>query len=65
MDEIRVISSDKDGADLRREERKSRYYTRCDGAADDGEINEAIQSLRGQSMFVSAEDYDRIFGGGD
>lgn len=64
MEEVRVISSDKDGADLRREKRKSRYHTRCDGAGDDCEINEAAQSLGGQSMFTSAEDYERIFGGG-
>ena len=64
MDEVRVISSDKDGADLRREKRKSRYHVQCDGTADDCEINEAIQSLGGQSMFTSAEDYERIFGGG-
>ena len=62
MEEVRVISSDKDGADLRREKRKSRYHVRCDGTADDCEINDAIQSLGGQSMFTSAEDYERIFG---
>ena len=64
MDEVRVISSDKDGADLRREKRKNRYHVRCDGTADDAEINDAIRGLGGQSMFTSAEDYERIFGGG-
>ncbi|KKL18450.1 hypothetical protein LCGC14_2475420 [marine sediment metagenome] len=63
MDEVRVISSDKDGADLRREKRKSRYHVRCDGTADDREINDAIASLGSPSMFTSAEDYERIFGG--
>jgi len=28
---IRVISGQKDGADLRREQRKGRYYSRSDG----------------------------------
>lgn len=64
MEEVRVITSDKDGADLRREKRKSRYHVRCDGRADDAEINEAIQGLGGQSMFISADDWERIFGGG-
>lgn len=63
MDEVRVISADKDGADLRREKVKNRYHVRCDGTADDCEINDVIQSLGGQSMFTSAEDYERIFGG--
>lgn len=63
MDEVRVISSDLDGGQLRREKVKNRYYMRTDGTADDCEINEAIQSLRGQSMFIRAEDYERIFGG--
>ena len=60
---IRVISGDKDGADLRREQRKDRYYSRCDGTADNDEINEAIQSAnKGMTWAVPAEDYERIFG---
>ncbi len=64
MEEVRVISSDKDGADLRREKAKSRYHVRCDGKADDREINDAIQGVGGQQFLgLSAEDYERIFGG--
>ena len=60
---IRVISGDKDGADLRREQRKERYYSRCDGTADDCEINEALQNAnKGMTWAVRAEDYERIFG---
>lgn len=62
MDEIRVILSQMDGAELRREKRKNRYYTRCDGTADDCETNEAIHSLGGKAHFFRAEDYERIFG---
>lgn len=63
MDKITVISADKDGADLRREKAKSRYYRRCDGTADDVEINEAISSLGKRSYFVPANIWERIFGG--
>ena len=61
---IRVISGQKDGADLRREQRKERYYSRCDGTADNDEINEAIQNAnKGMMWAVPAKDYERIFGG--
>ena len=60
---IRVISGGKDGAELRREQRKDRYYSRCDGAADDAEINEAIQNAnKGNMWVISAEHWDRVFG---
>ena len=60
---IRVISGQKDGADLRREQRKGRYYSRSDGTADNDEINEAIQNAnKGMMWAVRAEDYERIFG---
>ena len=60
---IRVISSQKDGADLRRERARNRYYSRCDGTADNDEINEAIQNAnKGMTWAVRAEDYERIFG---
>ena len=65
MEDVRVISGDKDGTDLRREKTKGRYYLRCDGAADDAEINEAISTVGGQQWFIRAEDYERIFGGKD
>ena len=62
MDEVRVISSDKDGADLRREKRKNRYHVQCDGTADDYEINEAIQSVGGKQFRGLGAAWERIFG---
>lgn len=62
MDEIKVISGDKDGADLRREQ-MSRYYVRCDGKADDGEINDAIASVGRSQWAMPADAWERIFGG--
>jgi len=60
---IRVISGNKDGADLRREQRKNPMHLRCDGTADNHEINEAIQNANKGMMFAfRAEDYERIFG---
>ncbi len=64
MDEISVISGDKDGADLRREKARGRYYTRCDGKADDAEINEAIRGVGGRQFLGLGEAYERVFGGG-
>jgi len=62
---IRVISGNKDGAELRREQRKARYYSRCDGTTDNDEINEAIQNAnKGMTFAFRAEDYERIFGKG-
>jgi len=62
---IRVISGQKDGADLRRERARNRYYSRCDGTADNNEINEAIrESNKGMMWAVPAEDHERIFGKG-
>ena len=56
-----MISSDIDGAALRREKRQPRHI-RCDGKADDAEINEAIQS-KGTSWTLPAEAWERVFGG--
>ena len=62
---IRVISGQEDGAKLRREQRKERYYSRCDGTADDNEINEAIQNVN-KGMRVAMPwgpgQFERIFG---
>ena len=60
--EIRVISADKDGADLRREKRRSSKYLRCDGTADDVEINEALRSLGGKVWTLPSDAWERIFG---
>ena len=61
-DEIRVISADKDGADLRREKKKASRYVRCDGTADDVEINEAIQGLGNKTWKLPPGAWERIFG---
>jgi hypothetical protein len=62
--EIRVISGDKDGADLRREKRKASYYERCSGKADNEQIQGALdRAPQGSKFYISGSDYDRIFGG--
>jgi len=63
MNEIRVISADMDGTELRRERQKNRRHIRCDGKADDGEIQEAINGV-GKTMWSGlGEAWERIFGG--
>ena len=58
-----MISGDKDGADLRREERKAKFFSRCSGKSDDGQINDALQSAHKDILFsIPAEDWKRIFG---
>ncbi len=61
MDEVSVISSDIDGAALRSAKRHRRYL-RCDGKADDEQINEALQD-KGPSWALPAKAWERIFGG--
>lgn len=63
MDEIKVISADKDGADLRRDIVRNLYYTRCCGTHDEREINDAINSLGKVQWALRAEDWLRVFGG--
>ena len=64
LNKIRVISSDKDGADLRREKTKRTRYLRCSGKSDDGQINDVIDSLKHpMGYFFDAEAWQRIFGG--
>ena len=63
MDEVKVISSDIDGSDLRRKKARARHYVRCDGKADEQEINDALASAGKTSWNISAEDWERIFGG--
>lgn len=63
MEEIRVISADKDGADLRREKLINKYYLRAKGTKDDEEINEATHSSPERALWsISAEKWDEIFG---
>jgi len=58
-----VISADLDGAELRREKRKNPYHVRCDGKADDQDINDAIQSVNKSARWtILADVWERIFG---
>lgn len=65
MDEIHMISADLDGAELRREKRKGRYYSRCDGKQDADTINEGIQSIGRTQYSIPGHLWARIFGGKD
>lgn len=59
IDKIKVISADKDGADLRRERREP-WHTRCDGDGDNEQIQGAIDRV-GKSVYGPLGDaYDRI-----
>ena len=63
MKKVVVIPSDKDGAELRKTKAESKYYVRCDGKADDQEINEALQhSTGGRHWLGLGRAWDRIFG---
>ena len=65
-EEVRVISADKDGADLRRERRKSSQYVRCDGTADEVQVNEALRGVtKGKVWAMPSEAWSRIFGSND
>lgn len=61
MKNIRVISSDKDGADLRREVVRNKYHVRCYGTSDDREISEAISSLGVKQYSGLGDNWERIF----
>ena len=59
--DIKVISSEIDGARLRKE-KSSKYYSVCDGSKDNDNINEAL-SHKGGGWSVPREAWERIFGG--
>ena len=62
--EIKVISSDIDGAELRREKVHNKYHDRCYGKADQENINDAlITSGKSRLWSISQDAWDRIFGG--
>ena len=62
--EIKVVSSDVDGAQLRRHKRSNPYHTRCTGKHDDDEISEAINHAgRGKVWFIASKAWERIFEG--
>ena len=63
MREVKVISSDLDGAELTREKIDNLYHIRCSGSHDDGNIQEAIDH-KGNGLWRLPEGaWDRIFGG--
>jgi len=60
---ISVISSDIDGADLRRRERANPHFTRCKGKDDDGNIQEALSSYNKERQYtINSDAWERIFG---
>jgi len=63
MEEVRLISSDADGKELRHEKYLNSYHLRCDGKQDDGEINEAIQRIGTSQWSLPDGAWERIFGG--
>lgn len=62
-DEIRVISADLDGAELRREKAKNRYHARCDGKSDNEQINDGLKHLGRAQFSIPGHIWERIFGG--
>lgn len=61
---IKVISSDLDGAQLRREKMASPRYICCKGKRDNEEINEALtSSSKGKQFNIPSSIWERIFGG--
>ena len=59
--DIKVISSEVDGARLRKE-KSSKYYSICDGSKDEEKINEALAHKGGMWGFPR-DAWERIFGG--
>lgn len=64
-DTVKVILQDVDGAELRREKVRHKYYARCDGKQDDEQIKDGLARLGKTVICISAEQYERIFGGQD
>lgn len=65
LDPVRVISADKDGAELRREKTKNRLYTRATGKHDEVAIHEAqsrATKLNAGMWTIPEDAYERIFG---
>ncbi len=60
---INVISSDLDGAQLRREKAKNRYHARCDGKEDSEQFQAAINGLGKKQYSIPAHMWEAIFGG--
>lgn len=62
MDKVKVISSDIDGADLRKEKNRNKYFVRCYGKKDNEELNEALESIKSNKWSISGKMWDKIFG---
>lgn len=63
MDKVKIISADVDGKELRETKARNSYHLRCDGRDDDGEINEAIQTMNTSQWVLPDGAWQRIFGG--
>jgi len=60
--QINVISSDLDGAQLRREIHKNSYFARCDGKEDNEQIQDSITYV-GKELFSLPDGvWERVFG---
>jgi len=63
MKKVVVIPENKDGGELRRIKAENKYTVRCDGRADDQEINEALQHSTSTRKWLGlGRAWDRIFG---
>ncbi len=59
---ITVIPENKDGAELRKIKAENKYCVRCDGKADDDQINEALKTSTGSKQWSGLGDaWNRIF----
>jgi len=59
---ITVIPSEKDGGELRRIKAENKYCVRCDGKADDQEINEALKHSTSTRQYLGLGNaWNRIF----
>jgi hypothetical protein len=62
-DEIRVISAEMDGAELRREQSKTPQWLRCDSTSNQKESRRPLNGQASVFYQIREEDYQRIFGG--
>ena len=62
VEDITVISSDKDGADLRRDQRNP-WHTRCDQKEDNEQIQGAFDRVGKTVIGPLGSAWVRIFGG--
>ncbi len=62
--ETHVISGAADGAELRREKYRNPRHVRCDGTADQEDINTVIASSGKPAWSFDDEGWERVFGRG-